>query len=68
MPQKQCPWCHKLGPRVEERERRLPENDPHANGSACVCRHSPRCPGGCRVQGDFLVADVDDTELGDDES
>ena len=37
MPQQQCPWCHKCGPRYEEGEAERP--GPHDDGSACVCRH-----------------------------
>lgn len=39
MPQKQCPWCNRCGQRYDEGEATGPEHDPHANGSACVCRH-----------------------------
>jgi hypothetical protein len=39
MPQKQCPWCYRLGPRVHERDLGDRNADPHADGSACVCRH-----------------------------
>lgn len=39
MPQRQCPWCGRLGPRVDDGQLRDAESQPHADGSPCVCRH-----------------------------
>ncbi len=39
MAQLRCPWCHRLGPYVSERELKEEYADPHADGSECVCRH-----------------------------
>ena len=40
MSQKQCPWCGALGERVtDDRDLREEWAQPHADGSACVCRH-----------------------------
>ena len=38
MPQKQCPWCGKVGDRYREDDP-LPRPKPHDDGSDCVCRH-----------------------------
>jgi hypothetical protein len=43
MPQLQCQWCGKLGPRYTE-DTTDPQYDgppagPHDDGSSCVCRH-----------------------------
>lgn len=39
MPQQQCPWCGRLGARYEEGTATAERPQPHADGSACVCRH-----------------------------
>lgn len=39
MPQKQCPWCGRLGLRCVAHELSEPWAQPHADGSSCVCRH-----------------------------
>ncbi len=43
MPQKQCPWCGKLGPRYTEDRGSIhydgPRAGPHDDGSVCGCRH-----------------------------
>ena len=39
MTQKQCPSCGALGCRVDDRDLGAPWAQPHADGSACVCRH-----------------------------
>lgn len=38
MPQIQCPWCGRCGPRFRE-EDPGPRPGPHDDGSACVCTH-----------------------------
>ena len=39
MPQRQCPWCHRLGAQFDEHRIECEEAAPHADGSKCVCRH-----------------------------
>jgi len=39
MPQKQCPWCGRLGPYVSDADLNADWAQPHADGSPCRCKH-----------------------------